>query len=178
MIFDTRYITQDRSFVESSSKDINLSKVCADVLQKSVAIFETIPRTGNEYYFIDFALSVRNLCASLNLPIICAVSGSLRQNLRPCLPREYPVDRLNWAFKLLHPWLTNNLQEEQAETQRILASIKDPQKKDEKKKEIEKMIRDIKLCVRCSIEYLIRTCRVFYEDRVPQSLVDLAISTV
>lgn len=162
-----RQISQERDFSKALHKFVGICAVYLQFINEMESVFSTLPRVNNEYYFIDSILTVKHFCEAIFQPKYCPTRGPVRLHLTKSNPPG-----LEWSdadryklFKLMLQWFSDIQKDDiNQEITKNLAKIKEQAKRDEKKKEYDRAIRDIMTCIRFSVENLSEVGPIFPEE--------------
>jgi hypothetical protein len=160
------------------SHDPTLGSILISLIKDSEEALEAASKFGNENLFIDTALIASNLSRAVYRPRACSTKGPMRLYLKPSPQDFWSIDSRSVFYRFLAAWGKVTLAE--ADLHKVLAPIKDQEKKDQKKQEVEHLYRDIGICSRLALEHCISIGPVFStaERRVQRDVVDWAVVAV
>mmetsp|Transcript_34161 Transcript_34161/g.85733 ORF Transcript_34161/g.85733 Transcript_34161/m.85733 type:complete len:2326 (-) Transcript_34161:173-7150(-) len=163
-----RHVTQDPSFPEAinDSAGSGLVNIFVEFFKEFEGVFGSLPKQGNEYYFVDNALILINVCSALYKRKYYTFKGPVRRSLTSSLPEKTNwavVDRFN-IYRLFLEW-HRNAPVEDISSDKSLQKIKDPAVLEKKKAELRKAGADVMFVVRHVVEKMARLGVLFPENQ-------------
>jgi len=175
-----RRITQERSFGVAIINDPSIATTIVPFIKECDEALENAPRFGNEVLFIDVALIASNLSRGLYRHKTCPTKGPVRLYLKPSTIEGWSLESRTNFYRLISSWGKTSFAEQQAEINKTLSAIKDPEKREQKRQEFETLYRDIGVCARMTFEHFASTGPIFSQTdrRIQRDVLEWAVQAV